>query len=194
MTPFEAYKMFLAVKAHFTQASYDYIKYNGHMKVGYDSFDRRRDKFFFTKLAGMKDLQGFLVANFAERDIAWVGELVSDEANETYLRWQGRQQSLTYTFKTELSLLADDFKASMMVAKGQQYPRLLTLYRQNKISIETMSILNDMLTFVPYWDKVIVENVIWPATKSRLIKYSRFVTYDKAKFEPLVREMMQVAA
>lgn len=186
--------MFLAVKAHFTQASYDYIKYNGHMKVGYDSFDRRRDKFFFTKLAGMKDLQGFLVANFAERDIAWVGELVSDEANETYLRWQGRQQSLTYTFKTELSLLADDFKASMMVAKGQQYPRLLTLYRQNKISIETMSILNDMLTFVPYWDKVIVENVIWPATKSRLIKYSRFVTYDKAKFEPLVREMMQVAA
>ena len=193
MTPLEAYKMFIAVKMHFTQASYDYIKYNGQVKIGYDSFERRKDKHYFTKLANMKDLQGHLVANFADREISWVGDLMSDESAEVFLKWQGRNQTLTYRFKEDLSLLRDDFKGMIMASKGQ-YPKLLTLYKQGKVSIETIVILNNLLTFIPYWDNIIVENVIWPTIRMRLIKYSSFVSFDKAKFKPLVLELMQETA
>ena len=40
---FKAYKLYLAVKNHFT-TSYDYFKYNGKVNAKEDSFLKRRDK------------------------------------------------------------------------------------------------------------------------------------------------------
>jgi hypothetical protein len=190
MTPFEAFKMFLAMKTHFTQPSFDYIKYNGQVKVPFESFERRRDKYHFAKLANMKDLQGHLIANFADREVSWVGDLLTEEAAEVYLKWQGRNQTLSYRFKEDLSLLRDDFKGMLTATKGN-YPRLLVLFKRGKISIETMVILNNLLTFIPYWDKIIIENVIWPSTRLRLLKYASFVHYDRAKLKPLIIELMK---
>ena len=46
---FNAYKLYLAVKNHFT-TNYDFFKYNGKVNAKEDSFLKRRDKFFFAKL------------------------------------------------------------------------------------------------------------------------------------------------
>ena len=83
MTPYEAYQTFLAIKQHFT-SSYDFFKYGGKVKANASSFDQRRDKFYFQKLARHRDLRGFLVSNFIDRDIKWVGELITDESESVY--------------------------------------------------------------------------------------------------------------
>ena len=51
MTGFEVYKMYLALKQHFTKDNYDYQKYNGKVSASEKSFEERRDRFFFKKLA-----------------------------------------------------------------------------------------------------------------------------------------------
>ena len=64
MTPFEAFSMYIALKNHFTQKRFDYLKYNGKSRMTQKSFDKRKDKIFFQKLAKHEDVQGFLIANF----------------------------------------------------------------------------------------------------------------------------------
>ena len=45
MTGFEVYKLYLALKLHFTSETYDYFQYGGSAKASQKSFDQRKDKF-----------------------------------------------------------------------------------------------------------------------------------------------------
>ena len=51
MTGFEVYKMYLALKQHFTKEKYDYHKYRGKVRASEDAFEQRHDRYFFKKLA-----------------------------------------------------------------------------------------------------------------------------------------------
>ena len=68
---FEVYKTYLAVKLHFTSASYDYIKYEGKINAKLDTFTSRNDRYFFHKLSTrykQDEILDFFVANFAKDD------------------------------------------------------------------------------------------------------------------------------
>ena len=108
MNAFEAYQKFLAIKSHFTQKNYDFVKYNGKVRANPHSFEKRSDKFQFEKLAKKfknkdKELTPFIVANFTRRNISWIGDLTTDEESDrVYEEWKKVQQSLTYTFKEDM--------------------------------------------------------------------------------------------
>ncbi len=51
MNGFEVYKLYLAIKLHFTSDSYNYFTFNGKTRTTLQSFEKRRDKYFFKKLA-----------------------------------------------------------------------------------------------------------------------------------------------
>ena len=51
MSPFEAYKLYTAIKNHFTTESYDYFKYNGKVRASEHTFETRKDKYMFYKLS-----------------------------------------------------------------------------------------------------------------------------------------------
>ena len=50
MTGFEVYKMYIALKNHFTKDTYDYVKYRGKTRATEKSFQGRNDVYFFKKL------------------------------------------------------------------------------------------------------------------------------------------------
>ena len=54
MTAFESYKMYVALKLHFTTDSYDYFKFNGKTRVTETNFEKRKDRYFFKKLTNRK--------------------------------------------------------------------------------------------------------------------------------------------
>ena len=67
MTGFEVYKMYLALKQHFTKENYDYHTYNGRVRASETSFEQRRDRYYFKKLAtkyDRKEILNYFVANF----------------------------------------------------------------------------------------------------------------------------------
>lgn len=190
MTPFEAYKLFLAVKMHFTQPNYDFFKYNGKVNATLDSFNRRRDKYHFAKLAKHKDALGYLVAQYTAGNFTgWAGDLFTEEAELSYTYYLGRRQSLTYLFQTDLGKLEEGFVSKFKVKDGQ-HPEALVLFRRGGISIETFTILNDLLNFFQLWDTRIDDTVIWPSIRERCLKYRPFLHYDKAKIKSILRPLI----
>lgn len=191
MTPFEAYKLFMALKMHFTQPSYDYFKYNGKTNANQQSYNRRSDKFQFNKLAKHKDPEGFLVSNFTCGNNKWIGDLFNEQSEKNYTDWLKRNQSLTYNLTQEINRI-DDLKQSILVGKDGQHPELMKLYRRDTISLETLCILNKLLSFFDYWDKRITDTVIWPQTRLLCNKYTPFIHYDKAKIKPVVKDALGI--
>ena len=54
MMPFDCYKIYLALKNHFTRDSYDYHKYNGRTRATVEAFYKRKDRFWFEKMCRKK--------------------------------------------------------------------------------------------------------------------------------------------
>lgn len=186
MTPFEAYVKFLALKQHFS-GNYDYFKYKGKVRSDPSKFEVRKDKYLFQKLAKHKDPELFIVANIIERDISWAGDLAGDQGSQAYLAVLKRHESLSYLFKTEIALLDDDFNKNFVVVDGQ-HPPLLKLYKQKKICLETLIILDDILGFMKHWNKQIADPVVWPTIFRKALKYRPFLGYDKGKYRTVLKD------
>ena len=186
MTPFETFKTYNALKAHF-DSDYDYIKYNG--KLAYanpTAFEKHKYQFY--KVAKHKDAENFMLANFVSNNISWVGDLTTDKADSVYLNWIKRQQAITYIFTEDCHKLLTNFNENFIVKSGQR-PHALKLYFQNQISIETLIILNDICNFFPHWNKSITETVIWPTLYKKCVKYKPFFRYDTAKCKKIMRDI-----
>jgi hypothetical protein len=188
VTPFEAYKTFVALKAHF-ETNYDYIKNNGNTKnITQDIFKQRRDVNFFYKIARHKDSKNFMLANFVGSNVSWAGDLTTDKADVVYSDWLKRQQAITYIFTEDCNKLLTNFNENFIVKSGQR-PYALKLYAQNQISLETLIILNDICNFFPHWNKAIAETIIWPSIYKKCIKYKPFFRYDIAKCKAIMRDI-----
>lgn len=187
MMPFEAYQTFLAVKSHFTTDNYDYVKYNGKVSASQTSFETRKDKYQFYKLSKHKDPLKYLVANFVDGDLKWVGDLFNDDSEKVYSEWLKRQQSLSYIFEQDLNKLLTDFDTNVIVKNGQ-HPYLLKQYLRRQISIETIIILNDILGFFGHWNKKIEDTVLWPSIYKKLSKYKPFFHYDAFKCRKILKD------
>lgn len=181
---YDIYVYYLALKRHFT-SNYDFFKYNGKVKANAMSFENRKDKFFFYKLSRMREARELILANLLEDPNIWIGEMMDDKAMNIYHEWLKRQQSLTYIFKRELNELDDDFDANFIVDNGQ-HPRLLKLYTQRHVSLETLIVLTGMAKCLSYWNKNISDTIVFPSINNTIKKYKPFLNYDVEKMKTIV--------
>jgi len=187
MNGYEAYKEYLALKQHFTKPTYDYIKYNGKVRSNQDSFNKRKDKVFFDKLAKHENVHNFLIANLVKDPKVWIKELAySENAEQIYLEWKKRQQSLSYVFKTELSKLDEEFNSNFKMTKNESHPLLFRLYLAEVISLETLCILLEITKAKKYWDQAMEYDPIYEALKLSIEKYTPFINFDRDKFKKIV--------
>lgn len=187
LNPFEAYTTFLALKNHFT-TDYDYIKYNGKTSASPSSFHLRKDKYQFYKLSKHKDPVKYLISNFVDGDLKWIGDLFNDNSDKVYNNWLKRQQSLTYIFEQDLNKLCTKFNDNVIVKNGQ-HPYLLKQYLRREISIETVIVLNDIFGFFGHWNKKIEDTVLWPSIYKKLMKYKPFFHYDTFRCRDAVKKV-----
>ena len=109
MSGIEVYKMYLSLKLHFTTETFDYLKYGNTAKASQQSFDSRRDKFFFVKLSRTfkeDELREFFVANMIVEDKVYPATLVREGA-KNYKEYLKRKQSMSYNFKEDVMTLHD---------------------------------------------------------------------------------------
>lgn len=187
MTAYEAYILFLALKRHFTDDKYDFLKYNGKVNASRDAFESRRDKYSFAKLAKKSDPKYFLLANFLNNTDIWIGSLVDDEIHDKiYLDWLRRNQAMEYNFRLELDRLGDDLDA--LIRTTGDYPALLEAYLWGQISAESIVVLDSILNFLPYWKKHINDTMVFPEYARKLQKYKPFVRFDRIKMKQIMQE------
>jgi hypothetical protein len=184
---FRVYVNYLALKKHFETEGYDYHKYNGKIKASFEKFQTRPDAFFFYKLSKKDDPLKILVANLVRNPKAWIREIVEERGEETYFDWQKRMDSLSYTFKSELKKLKDDYYSNFVVKDGQ-HPYLMTLYLQKEISLETFTILVRLSNVYELWEKEIVDKFVARDIIRLSKKYYPFLELEKEKFSKIVKE------
>lgn len=188
MTDYEAYKLYCALKRHFQLDSYDYFKYGGKIKVSYGAFEKRNDRYFFSKLAKHKDPVGFLVANLYQNGDLWIGDLVNENATEkNYRDWLKKIQSLSYFFKNDLEQI-DNLKEEYKV-KDHQHPHLFRRYLSKQITAETLIIIDKLnkSCLFRYWDQNL-DDPVWKSEGVKLSKLSPFISVDLDKYRSIIEE------
>ena len=192
---FEAYALYNAIKLHFTSNSYHYVKYNGKTSVSKNTFSTKKDRFTFYKLSrkfNLEDLKYFYIANFLYDNGKWPRQLLTQDAEDNYKKWQKITQSLTYTFENDIIRLLDKVKNpnDILTVPSGGYPILLEMTMQGDISLETLVILNDIMNFFVMWNDKIEDDIIWPNFHMKCDRYLAFMNYDKKKFKTILTKLI----
>ena len=189
--PFESYKLYNALKLHFETDGYDAIKYHFKTSVKPTSFFKRKDKFFFAKLAKTyeKELKEFYIANF-KNDVKYVGDMLNEGGEKYYRDHKKVMESLTYQFKTDINKLNDMDVTfdSLLEAEDNNHPLIIKLWMQEEIQLETIVILDSILGFVERENKKITDTIIWPDIYRKIMKYKPFVKFDRDKYLNLLKK------
>jgi hypothetical protein len=183
---YKVYLEYMAIKKHFN-SSYDYFKYNGKTRASYESFLARRDAYGFQKLSKKKDYKNFILANVIEDKRIWINSLLEDKADQIYFEWKKRNDAITFHVKDSLSKLKDDFKLNFIINDGN-YPHIIDLYLQKEISIEVLCILTKITNSKVYWEKTIVDKVIFPDIMNKIDKYLPFIVYSEEKIKKVIKD------
>jgi len=196
MNGYDLYCTYQAIKLHFNSENYNFFHYDGKTRVSVDAFQKRRDKFLFHRLARKyrdDEMVPFLVANFVHSDDNWTKSLLEEEAESTYREWKRKTDSMSKIYVEDLEKIAnkDNFNELFKVEDGQ-FPKLLTAFLQNEVTIETMVILNNIFDFIRIWDKKISDDIIYPKVSRKIRKYGAFLSVDIKKYKELTKKILLV--
>jgi hypothetical protein len=189
MNGFEVYKLYLAIKLHFTSDSYNYFTFNGKTRTTLQSFEKRRDKYFFKKLGtkfNQEELIQYFVSHFVQNEDAWIGDIYKLQNTSVYTEWLGKIQSMSFVFMNDVNILLNDNNFEDIFKVTSTHPPLLKKYLSNSISLETLVILNQLLNYIKDFDATIVDPVVWPGVKKRVVKYEPFLSIDKPKYKQIL--------
>jgi hypothetical protein len=194
MMPFDAYRQYLSLKNHFTKEKYDYHKYCGKSRATVQSFYKRKDRFWFEKLARNKSDQEvieFFVSNFitcTDPSKLWIGEMIR-EGEGRYTAWKKRTQSLSYIFKEEIQSILANQDLDSIFSRKSGHPIILKKYLGGDISIETMVILDQILEYRKEFDKHL-QDPVWETVSMRMKKYSPFLNIEVSRYKKVLKEVV----
>jgi len=174
MEPFDVYKIYLALKLHFTTDSYDITKHKFAAKGRKDTFLKRKDLIVIRKLAkdfSRQEIIDMLVANFVSGD-RW-GGVFDAQAFDTYKQWQAKQEKIAYQFEQDLYAIQLRMEKDNIEDSTQgDHPLILKMLLGNLITLETVVIINRNLNFCnEYKEDLVLSDFV------RLIeKYAPFIS------------------
>jgi len=152
MDSFDVYKIYLALKLHFTNKNYDVVKYNGKVKASRNSFLKRNDGIFFKKLS-KKYTKDEIVDYFLATFIVSGSTIhLSNEADRRYEEWKARKSKREYLFERDISKIILEMEKreinNPFIEKNLEHPLTFQLYYANMVNIETMVIVDKIFNFV----------------------------------------------
>lgn len=186
MTTFEAYKLYLALRLHFTTDNYDIRKTKGRVKASEKALAKNMKlQFYLRKLKSKyreQDFINYLVANFIAGD-RW-GGVYSTDTDDKYMAWQRIHDSLSYVYKQDLQKLYDEgiTTVQQLWDCNEGHPPILKKHFGQICCLETVVILNKLFKFNDMIDEQLIFDPVWSTFSKLIHKYSPFVRFDKQQF------------
>jgi len=191
MDGFKAYRYYLAIKLHFTTDKFNVFENRGNVRGTREAFNARNDRYIFEKLAvkrpADKELIQFFTANFAYGNDTAI--YAGQEAEDNFTEWNRRKQSITKIFIDDLASILTYIEVNRLKHSAifnfteNEYPVVLNLFVGNKITIETVTILNELKDIISLWKENTSARFIWENEFRRIIKLTGFVKYDRIKIQ-----------
>jgi len=194
VTPFETYQSYLSMKSHFTNRKYDFFRYGGKSRATITSFNKRKDKYWFEKTSRKysdQEILDFLLSNFITANNPqnlWIGEIINS-GERNYSEWMKRQQSLTYLFKEQLEELLSEKKLDEVFDCSKGHPIVLKKYLGGEISLETLTILEKIFSFVKNFDTKL-QDPVWESVSLKIRKYLPFLNINVFNYKKILRDLV----
>ena len=199
MNGFEVYKIYLAVKLHFTSKgrSYDFHRHLGKTTARLEPFTKRRDRYFFHKLSKSYNnitIVDYFVRNFVTNTNLWVGDIIGKTGDDNYKQWSKKIEALHYYYEQDIDyILEQDYKFDdLFKSVNGQHPPILKMFLSKKINFETVLILDEILSFTKQLNKNINEKVLWPKLYDRMIRYRAFLNYNLTKYKMTLKRKLKL--
>ena len=199
MNGFEVYKIYLAVKLHFTSKarSYDFHRHLGKTTARLETFTKRRDRYFFHKLSksyNSNTIVDYFVSNFVTNTNLWVGDIIGKTGDDNYKVWSKKIEALHYYYEQDIDyILEQDYKFDdLFKSINGQHPPILKMFLSKKINFETVLILDEILSFTKQLNKNINEKVLWPKLYDRMIRYRAFLNYNLTKYKMTLKRKLKL--
>jgi len=195
---FEVYKIYLAIKLHFTskKQSYDFHKHLGRTTARLETFTKRRDRYFFHKLSksyNNSTIVDYFLSNFVSNTNLWVGDIIGKTGDDQYKQWSKKIEALHYYYEQDIDYILErkiEFD-DIFNSKDGQHPPIVKMFLAKKINFETVLILDDILSFSKQLNKSISEKVLWPKLYDRMIRYRPFLKYNVTKYKKSLRNKLK---
>ncbi len=201
MNGFEVYKIYLAIKLHFTSKnqSYDYHKHGGRTTARIETFTKRRDRYFFHKLSrtySSNNIVDYFISNFVNNTNLWIGDIIGRSGDENYKLWSKKLEALHYYYEQDIEYILSKITKKLsfddlFTSKDGQHPPILKYFLSKKINFETFLILDDILKFSKRLNKDITEKVLWPKLYDRMIRYQPFLKYNITKYKMTLKKKIK---
>ena len=194
VTPFETYRTYLSMKSHFTNPKFDFFKYGGKSRATITAFNKRKDKYWFEKTSRKysdQQVLDFLLSNFVIADNPqnlWIGEIINS-GERNYADWMRRKQSLTYLFKEQSGKLLSENELQTVFDCSKGHPVILKKYLGGEISLETLTILEKVFSFVRDFDKKLTDPV-WETVSLKIKKYIPFININVYNYKKILKEVI----
>lgn len=196
LSSYDTFCLYIALKNHFTKEKYDFHKYKGKTRISRESFLCRKDRLQFQRLSKRYDageMTDFIIANILQNK-TWVGELLEDTSHDNYIKFLKYKQSIIYSFDNEITSVFSKISPikALFSTRKNQYPPIIQYYLSNDISIQTLSILNTFIGFVPKFDNRLgKDDVLWSKIRLLCTKLTLFLEYDRMKIKNILKEKIE---
>ena len=186
ITGYEAYKLFSALSRHF-EGKFDYFKYGSNISLKPETYEKKpsniinRSEHLARKHPYPEELEEFILATLVSpmSKRPWIGDMLGNEAQERYVAWQGRTQSLNYNFIGEMKSLLrrTDSLEALFVVRPNEHPEILLALLRKDISLESFVLLDMATDFIAKLDRKVALNGdrIWNENKLKVQKYRPFL-------------------
>lgn len=181
MDGYKAYQYYAAIKLHFTNPKYNVFESKGRVRCSVDKFRSRNDHYLFEKLASKftsdKQYIQYIASNFMYRNPNVIYS--AEEADSNFREYLRRRQSMTKIFQDDLYTITNS--GAHYNFSGHKIPDVVQLWLSNKITLETLVILNDLDNFAEKLRQDDHINLLLGDELTRIEKSKGFVKYDSYK-------------
>jgi hypothetical protein len=171
---------------HFSSNSYNFFKFNGKTKATQASYNSRKDKYHFDKLAHKfsreKIIEKMLVEQIHNSNF-WVKDLLEKDNETRYLKFRGYVEGIRYYLKKEFSLIREYcLKSEIEIVdvfkiKEGTHPIIFKFLLRNDIRIETFIALDIVMLFSNNMNKKKDFDPIWKDQYLLMTKYYPFISH-----------------
>ena len=188
MTGYDAFILHNAINLHFN-GTYDCFKYNFKTNVTERTYWKRPDKFQLTKIGKRFKNKDDIILYFASHQVAgnrFTGDMIRDE--DTYTQFLKRIDSISYLLKNELEEISDNGFDTLLEI-DETYPKIIHLYLEDTVSLETVCIVNRLTGFIDKANSFISETILWPDLYKKILNYQSFLKFNDIKMRKIILDI-----
>jgi hypothetical protein len=168
-TPFSIFKIYHAVFLHYT-TDYDYQLYNGKTSYKLETFEKRKDKYSFVKLAkifeyhDLAEVQYYIAWLFFSGDGWVVPKSIQIEVLQFELEWKNYGHMRVESFKDDIH----------KIGVNNTYQRIHELLTVGEIHFCTLLILDALTSIIDKMNGKLAGQFLWDAKYKKLKKFRPF--------------------